>query len=36
MGDEAYSTRVHREHLRSRGITAVIPEPADQLAHRPL
>ncbi len=32
--DKAYSARGHRAHLRSRGITAVIPEPADQLRHR--
>ncbi len=34
LGDKAYSARAHRRHLRTRGITAVIPEPADQLAHR--
>jgi transposase len=33
-GDKAYSARAHRAHLRSRGIKAVIPEPADQIAHR--
>lgn len=33
-GDKAYSSRGHRAHLRSRGITAVIPEPADQIGHR--
>jgi putative transposase len=33
-GDKAYSARAHREHLRRRGITAVIPEPADQVGHR--
>ncbi len=32
--DKAYSARAHRAHLRSRGITAVIPEPADQIGHR--
>jgi transposase len=32
--DKAYSSRGHRQMLRSRGITAVIPEPADQIAHR--
>ena len=32
--DKAYSGRAHRKHLRSRGITAVIPEPSDQLRHR--
>jgi transposase len=33
-GDKAYSSRAIRAHLRSRGITAVIPEPADQARHR--
>jgi transposase len=33
-GDKAYSSRSHRALLRSRGITAVIPEPSDQAAHR--
>ena len=33
-GDKAYSARGHRALLRSRGITAVIPEPADQAGHR--
>ena len=33
-GDKAYSSRAHRALLRSRGITAVIPEPADQAGHR--
>ena len=33
-GDKAYSSRGHRAHLRARGITAVIPEPADQVGHR--
>ena len=32
--DKAYSARAHRAHLRSRGITAVIPEPDDQIGHR--
>jgi len=32
--DKAYSSRAIRAHLRSRGITAVIPEPADQAGHR--
>lgn len=32
--DKAYSSRAHRARLRSRGIAAVIPEPADQAAHR--
>ena len=33
-GDKAYSSRGHRALLRSRGIRAVIPEPADQVANR--
>ena len=33
-GDKAYSSRGNRGLLRSRGIQAVIPEPADQKAHR--
>jgi len=33
-GDKAYSSRGHRALLRSRGIVAVIPEPADQIGHR--
>ena len=33
-GDKAYSSRGHRQLLRSRGIKAVIPEPADQVANR--
>lgn len=33
-GDKAYSARAHRAHLRARGITAVIPEPSDQIGHR--
>ncbi len=32
--DKAYSSRAHRAHLRARKIKAVIPEPADQVAHR--
>ena len=32
--DKAYSARRHRQHLRRRGIKAVIPEPADQAGHR--
>lgn len=31
---KAYSFRAIRAHLRARGITAVIPEPADQQGHR--
>ncbi|WP_442320568.1 transposase [Amycolatopsis thermophila] len=34
-GDKAYSSRAIRTHLRSRGIRAVIPEPADQAGHPP-
>ena len=34
LGDNAYSSRAHRATLRARGITAVIPEPADQAGHR--
>ncbi len=34
LGDKAYSARAHRAHLRARGVTAVIPEPDDQIAHR--
>lgn len=33
-GDKAYSSRAHRALLRRRRITAVIPEPADQIGHR--
>ncbi|WP_435583240.1 transposase [Amycolatopsis thermoflava] len=33
-GDKAYSSRAIRGHLRARGITAVIPEPAGQAGHR--
>ncbi len=32
--DKAYSSRANRQLLRSRGIKAVIPEPADQVANR--
>ena len=32
--DKAYPTRAIGSHLRSRGTTAVIPEPADQAGHR--
>jgi transposase len=34
LADKAYSSRAARRLLRSRGITAVIPEPRDQQAHR--
>ena len=33
-GDKAYSSRGNRSELRRRGIKTVIPEPADQAAHR--
>ena len=33
-GDKAYSSRAFRGHLRSRGVVAIIPEPADQQGHR--
>ena len=33
-GDNAYSSRAIRAHLRGRGIAAVIPEPDDQKGHR--
>ena len=33
-GDKAYSSKAIRACLRARGITAVIPEPKDQLGHR--
>lgn len=32
--DKAYSSRANRELLRARGIKAVIPERADQIANR--
>lgn len=32
--DKAYSSRAIRQHLRRRGIVAVIPEPDDQKGHR--
>ena len=34
VADKAYSARAHRQLLRERGITTVIPERADQIAHR--
>lgn len=34
LADKAYSFRAIREHLRKRGIRAVIPVPADQRRHR--
>lgn len=33
-GDKAYSSRAIRAELRRRGITAVIPQPSDQITHR--
>lgn len=34
LADKAYSARAHRQALRQRGITTVIPERADQIGHR--
>lgn len=34
LTDKAYSSRAIREHLRRRGIRAVIPVPAEQRCHR--
>jgi transposase len=34
LGDKAYSSTAIRAHLRSRRITATIPEPADQVRNR--
>lgn len=34
LADKAYSSRAIREHLRRRGIRAVIPVPTDQRGHR--
>lgn len=34
IGDKAYSSRGTRTMLRERGITAVIPQPSDQIRHR--
>ncbi len=33
-GDKAYSSRAIRQHLRGRGVQAVIPQPSDQIGHR--
>jgi putative transposase len=33
-GDKAYSSKAIREHLRARGIAAVIPQPDDQIRNR--
>lgn len=34
IADKAYSARAHRQHLRDRKITVVIPEKDDQIRHR--
>lgn len=34
LADKAYSSKAIRAHLRRRHITAVIPEPADQIKNR--
>lgn len=34
LGDKAYSSKAIRADLRRRGITATIPEPADQIRNR--
>ncbi|RST15013.1 hypothetical protein E2C00_17620 [Streptomyces sp. WAC05374] len=34
LADKAYSSRAIREHLRKRGMRAVIPIPVDQRGHR--
>ena len=34
LADKAYSSKATRSCLRARHIQAVIPEPADQIAHR--
>lgn len=34
LGDKAYSSRATRDLLRAKRITAVIPQPSDQIAHR--
>ncbi len=34
LADKAYAWRAIREHLRKRGIRAVIPVPADQKGHQ--
>lgn len=34
LGDQAYSSRANRDLLRSKRVTAVIPQPSDQVAHR--
>ncbi|WP_234358587.1 IS5 family transposase [Streptomyces sp. NRRL B-24085] len=34
LADRAYSSRAIRDHLRRRGIRAIIPQPSDQVGHR--
>jgi len=34
LADRAYSSRAIRNHLRRRGIRAVIPQPSGQAGHR--
>jgi hypothetical protein len=34
LADKGSSSRVIRDHLRQRGIRAIIPVPADQQGHR--
>ena len=34
LAGKAYSSRAIRDHLRRRGIRAVIPQPDDQIANR--
>lgn len=34
LADKAYSSRVIRDHIRKRGVRAVIPIPADRRGHR--
>ena len=34
LGDKAYSSKANRQLLRRRHISAVIPEPDDQIGHR--
>lgn len=34
LADRAYSSRAVRNHLRRRGIRAVIAQPSDQIGHR--
>jgi hypothetical protein len=34
LADKAYSSKAIRAHVCRRGIRAIIPQPADQIAHR--